>query len=120
VRWFGGFASALAIGGVLAVRGRLRGRFGRWRCAGDAPAMRWRCAGDALASFWFTHLGAGDFSGDSLAIFWRFTGDLLAMCWRCAGDVLAMCWRCAGCAGDGSSPLRGRIDSKSHPDPMSF
>jgi len=52
-------------------------------------AMRRRCAGDALASFWFAHIGAGDLSGDLLAICWRFAGDLLAMCWRCAGDARA-------------------------------
>ena len=54
----------------------------RRRCAGDAPAMLWLV-------FWFAHIGAGDLSGDLLAICWQFAGDVLAMCWRCAGDVRA-------------------------------
>ena len=81
------FASALAIGGALAMRWRLR-----W------PFCRRRCAGSALAIFWFVHIGAGNFSGDVLATVGYYVGDV-------CGDFWAICWRCATCAGDGPSPL---------------
>ena len=55
-------------------------------------AVCWRYVGDVPASFWFVHIGAGDFSGDVLAACWlsgwRFVGDLLAICWRFTGDAL--------------------------------